>query len=326
MHLNPCVYVKESCRKVISQSTHVIINAEALKTLAESLRDAKAITSFTSWAECHFAPESVPLETFLRYVFVLDTLNFCFWPNLPFQYSNLALNLYEALKTSPKFFDIDNLTKMSALELKSAVFKGDFCLLEERARMIREVFEVISESFQGSCTNFITKANRSAPNLVKLVLDSFPCFRDQAIYKGYQVFLYKRAQILVSDLHLAYRDLIKAVGKSTESDILDFGDSIKELTMFADYRVPQILRAKGVLVYSKELADLVDNKKEIMHSSEYEVEIRAGTIIAVEEIKEALVKLGVPAMSLEVDVYLWEEGEKIKDKVQPAHHTLSIFY
>jgi hypothetical protein len=35
---------------------------------------------------------------------------------------------------------------------------------------------------------------------------------------------------------------------------------------------------------------------------------------------------GREAMSIEVDVYLWEEGEKIKDKVAPHHRTLSIFY
>ena len=63
-----------------------------------------------------------------------------------------------------------------------------------------------------------------------------------------------------------------------------------------------------------------------MHSTEHEIEIRAGTIIAVEDIKEALGKLGLLAMSLEIDTYLWEEGEKIKDKVHPAHRTLSIFY
>eukprot|EP00826_Nyctotherus_ovalis_P009283 TRINITY_DN12445_c0_g2_i2.p1 TRINITY_DN12445_c0_g2~~TRINITY_DN12445_c0_g2_i2.p1 ORF type:complete len:338 (+),score=82.81 TRINITY_DN12445_c0_g2_i2:73-1086(+) len=326
MYLNPCAYVRESCRKVLSQSSHVKINASAVTELAKSLKEVKAVTSFTSWAESHFPPASVPLETFLRYVFVLDTLNFCFWPNPPFEYTNLAGNLYATLKADPIFFNLENLAKASSADLKSAVFKEDFCLLEERARMVREVFGVILESYKGSCISFLAKANRSAPHLVKLVLDSFPCFRDQAIYKGCQVFLYKRAQILVSDLHLAYRDIVKAVGKTAEYEILDFGDSIKELTMFADYRVPQILRAKDVLIYSKELADLVDAKKDIPHSSEHEVEIRAGTIVAVEELKEALAKLGVSALSLEVDVYLWEDGEKIKDKVQPAHHTLSIFY
>lgn len=326
MYLNPCAYVRESCRKVMSQSSHVKINASALTELAKSLKEAKAVTSFTSWGESHFPPASVPLETLLRFVFILDTLNFCFWPNPPFEYTNLAANLYATLKARPTFFGLENLAAVSSVELGNAVFKEEFCLLEERARMVREVFGMVLRSGEGSCAGFVAKANRSAPHLVKLVVDSFPCFRDQAIYRGCQVFLYKRAQILVSDLHLAYRDIVKAVGKTAEYDILDFGDSIKELTMFADYRVPQILRAKDVLVYSKDLAVLVDGKKDVPHSSEHEVEIRAGTVVAVEELKEALAKLGVSALSLEVDVYLWEEGEKIKDKVQPAHHTISIFY
>ena len=323
---NPCTYVRQSCRKVMSHSTYVTINTPALNSFAESLKANKSVFNFPSWGESHFKPETVPFETFLRYVFTIDTLNFCFWPNPPFEYFDLAKNLYDTLKSNDKFFDIENLTHITPQILKDAVFKTDFCLLEERARMVTEVFEVISTSFNNSCKEFVTKANRNAPALVKLISDSFPCFRDQSIYTGQQVFLYKRAQILVSDLHLAYRDLIKIQGANTDNEVLNFGDSVKELTMFADYRVPQILREKGVLVYSKELADIVDNKKEIMHSTEHEIEIRAGTIIAVEDIKEALGKLGLLAMSLEIDTYLWEEGEKIKDKVQPAHRTLSIFY
>ena len=54
--------------------------------------------------------------------------------------------------------------------------------------------------------------------------------------------------------------------------------------MFADYRVPQILRELDILKYSEGLSKLVDSETELPYSSEYEVEIRALTIVAVEEI------------------------------------------
>ncbi len=54
--------------------------------------------------------------------------------------------------------------------------------------------------------------------------------------------------------------------------------------MFADYRVPQILRELNILNYSDNLAQLVDTETELEYSSEFEVEIRALTIVAVEEI------------------------------------------
>ena len=39
-----------------------------------------------------------------------------------------------------------------------------------------------------------------------MIVKNFSGFRDEAIYKGKQVFFYKRAQILVSDLIGAYQD------------------------------------------------------------------------------------------------------------------------
>ena len=45
--------------------------------------------------------------------------------------------------------------------------------------------------------------------------------------------------------------------------------------MFADYRVPQILRELNILNYSDQLAQLIDKEAELEYSSDYEVEIRA---------------------------------------------------
>lgn len=46
------------------------------------------------------------------------------------------------------------------------------------------------------------------------------------------------------------------------------------LTMFADYRVPQLLRDAGVMVYSDHLAALVDAGAELLAGSEEETQIR----------------------------------------------------
>jgi hypothetical protein len=46
------------------------------------------------------------------------------------------------------------------------------------------------------------------------------------------------------------------------------------LTMFADYRVPQLLRDAGVIVYSDCLAAVVDAGTELLAGSEEETQIR----------------------------------------------------
>ena len=324
---NPCTYVKESTAKIIPQMEHVKIDGESLKNFVTTLLKDKNALKYPKWSESHFDATSVPLETLLRYLFVIDTLNYCFWPNEGYEYFSLAKNLYNTLKENKDFFEIENLEKMTPEQLKENIFKCDFCLLNERARMIREVFTIISKEYNGLCTNFVKECNKDATKFAKNIIDKFWCFRDQAIYNGEQIFFYKRAQILVSDTYLAYLDIKEAKNDNEENDIINFTkESISQLTMFADYRVPQILRAKGIIKYDKYLSNLVDNKKELPHGSKEEIEIRAATIQSVEQIKNILKENGKDAMSIECDVYLWEEGEKIKDQVEPHHRTISIFY
>ncbi len=324
---NPCTYVKESTSKIISKMEHVKIDEETLKNFVSNLLKDKNALKFPKWSESHFDANSVPFETLLRYIFVIDTLNYCFWPNHGYEYYSLAKNLYKTLKEKKGFFEIENLSKMTPEQLKENVFMCDFCLLEERSRMIREVFTIIKNEYSGLCYNFVKECNKDATKFTKKIIDKFCCFRDQAIYNGEQIFFYKRAQILVSDTYLAYLDIKEAKKDNEENDIINFTkESISQLTMFADYRVPQILRTKGILKYDKHLSELVDTKKELPHGSKEEIEIRAATIQSVEQIKNILKENGKDAMSIECDVYLWEEGEKIKDQVEPHHRTLSIFY
>lgn len=52
--------------------------------------------------------------------------------------------------------------------------------------------------------------------------------------------------------------------------------------MFADYRVPQILRHRGIFTYSDALATAIDSEAELAYSSPLEVELRAATVMTVE--------------------------------------------
>lgn len=59
-------------------------------------------------------------------------------------------------------------------------------------------------------------------------------------------------------------------------------DDMDELTMFADYRVPQLLRDAGVMVYSDHLAAIVDNCTELLAGSEEETQIRCAHFFIIE--------------------------------------------
>lgn len=68
-------------------------------------------------------------------------------------------------------------------------------------------------------------ARGSAVALVELLASHFPGFRDHGVYRGRQVFFYKRAQIFAADVYGAFEG--RGLGAFTDAD---------KLTCFADYR------------------------------------------------------------------------------------------
>ena len=187
-------------------------------------------------------------------------------------------------------------------------------LLAQRTRALREVGTALRRFFSGSAAELVRSAKGDAARLVELLVAHLPAFRDEAVYRGAQVFLYKRAQILVGDLWGAF-----------EGRGLGAFDNIGSLTCFADYRVPQLLRALGIMVYSDDLARRID-AREVIVQSETEIELRAATIQAVEMMVVALRQRKVNILPLQLDWLLWERGEASLDKLAPHHRTLTIFY
>lgn len=89
--------------------------------------------------------------------------------------------------------------------------------------------------------------------------------------------MYKRAQIFAADLWGAFKGQGYGEFKDVES-----------LTMFADYIVPSVLRQLGVLTYTPSLSGMIESNTEFHSGSEEEVELRACTVHAVEEIRELI--------------------------------------
>lgn len=160
-------------------------------------------------------------------------MNFCFWPNNPsgeFEYDSMTRNLEKVLINDPQFFTCDRLIEVTEDWLREHVFANNskFCLVNERARILNEVGYVIKTEFDSSFYEFVKRANFSCPKFVEMIVKHFSGYRDEAIYNGDQIFFYKRAQILCSDLIGAWSD-VEHEQKFSET---------AELTMFADYRVP----------------------------------------------------------------------------------------
>lgn len=137
--------------------------------------------------------------------------------------------------------------------------------IAERASKLRELGCVLQAHFGGEAALLVARAARSAARLVRLLTCLLPGFRDEAVHQGRQCFFYKRAQILAADLWAAYGRPVAGSGSPYAFE--DVGD----LTMFADYRVPQILTHLGIMEYDHILEAKIGGGVELQAGSEEEV-------------------------------------------------------
>ena len=80
------------------------------------------------------------LEQIIAYVFVVDGMNFCFWPNNPagqYEYEHMTRKLERLLLDDPEFFTAKRLSNVNEHFLKEHVFPEHFALVDERARLLR---------------------------------------------------------------------------------------------------------------------------------------------------------------------------------------------
>ncbi|MBA44302.1 MAG: hypothetical protein CMF62_09930 [Magnetococcales bacterium] len=96
-----------------------------------------------------------------------------------------------------------------------------------------------------------------------------------------------------------------------------------DLTAYSDYRVPQVLRHLGIITYSDELAQKVDNGELIASGSAEEKAIRAMTILACARLAA---ESGLTDM--EIDSWLFEQSrdEDFQKNAKPFHLTKTTDY
>ncbi|CAL5226824.1 g9687 [Coccomyxa viridis] len=313
--------VRKSCKAVEAAACHVRVSIDAVGGFVNGItrEELLAITSPKAFdSELHFfdgGPRTV------QYLLAVDTINFAFWPEPGLEYEHLARGFKEALQCDPDALSAQRLSRMTGIQLQTMLSRpGPLPAQEERAALLCEVGSILLRDFGGEAAQLVTAAGGSAAKLVDLVVESFPGFRDVASYRGREVWFLKRAQIFAGDVWGAFQG--QGLG--------NFHD-IGRLTMFADYRVPVLLRQLGILQYSSELASRVDSLQELPAGCQEEVEIRACTIQALDNIKAALKgRCGRESCplphSVQLDWFLWEQGERQRTNSPPHHRTVTTFY
>ncbi|KAL4921441.1 hypothetical protein BDW62DRAFT_174692 [Aspergillus aurantiobrunneus] len=290
--------VLENSQYVFDNAVDVALDPYRTKEAAETIwrQMQKKEYSTNSWSEHELHPKSKDEKT-VGFIFTMDLLNFSFWSAETAEkrfaidyrgkkwtgYWSLVAALQRALDedieiTNPEFWvNEEECTE----ELIKHVFRSatdeEIPLFKERLECLREAGRVLCSDFDGSFINCIYDANHSAAALVNLLAENFSCFRDEAVFQGRRVRLYKRAQILVADLWACF-------------DGEGYGEfqDIEKITMFADYRIPQMLHYLGCLMYSPPLETRIRKHEDIPSGSNWEIELRATSIWCIELIRREI--------------------------------------
>jgi hypothetical protein len=259
-------------------------------------------------------------------ILLFNAVNFCYWGDpawaVEFRGERLGGSLgmlaciHRALDEGLPILDGAYLAQLSEADFEHVLRgTGRLHLMAERLAIWREVGRGLVAAFDGKLTGVIRAAEGDAPALVRRLIEHFPSFDDAWPFEGRIVPFYKRAQLAAAMLFETFGGA--GWGRLARTD---------ELTVFADYKLPQVLRRLGILNYDAELAEAIRSRTLIPAGDRREVEIRIATIWAAELMRRALARRAPGITALHLDYWLWYAGRQQGLGGEPYHRTITTAY
>lgn len=298
--------IKSTCRYVVDNSKYVTINYAKLD---EFINDIE-YDNLKNWLL--FNPYNLlelDIETIINFLLIFESIDYSFWGQPKWE-----INTEEGIKDGSdallyamiKYVKETRSTDFSNLSLNQfkELLKGnvDIPLLEERYATIINISRTVNERMNGSFYKFIKDINLDT-KLFDTIINNFESFKDERVYNGKTIYFYKLAQLLTSD--------ILHIREKLENISVDYSNLIG----CADYKIPQTLRALGIVEYNAELSGIVDQRNELEVSSKYEVEIRASQIVVIDYISNILIN----ANPIDINDFIFVYSKRVKPIVKPYH-------
>lgn len=306
--------MKDILEYVTANSGYVFVNKDKITSFVENISNWEYNYLFSDLKSI------LDEKQCIIFSFICESINFCFWGNNDdLNYKNyigsetMFNNLKQNIKNNPLILDIENLNNLSLEDFEKLIGNDviKFPLYETRFKLLKDTINIINNK-KGNFFNELFEV-KSDIELLNYITNHFWHFDDKSIYKNKTIKFNKRATLLVNDLY-QLSDTIK-----TNISTLD------NLMGCADYALPRMLYENGILIYSNELLKIIESKKLIEHDSEFEIEIRANTLYALELIKEELRRNNINLNSIQIDNIIWNMRTKL-EHIIPVHRTITIYY
>ncbi|MBI4162565.1 MAG: hypothetical protein HY513_02685 [Candidatus Aenigmarchaeota archaeon] len=315
-----------STRRVLEQADNVKINIEAVEKLAA---DVKIFLGDNSHKyKSHKTGDNFDHD--IARAFWQSVMGFCYWAEkgkekwqVEWPKGNIlaggwygVIACYDrALAEDIQVLNASWLMDIPEEDLRKifrSATESEIPLFNERTEIMRNTAKILVEKFAGDPIFMLEKSEYDAVKLLQL-LKEFPNFHDVPTYMNEKVVFLKLAHLVAGE----FDRVLKSHGKGGLKNM-------DQICVFADYKLPQLLRAYGVLEYSQELADKVDDYELIPKESNEEIEIRAGTIWGVELIRQIL--NSHTSIELGQAIWLMSQSEELQKRIKPYHRTYTIFY
>ena len=303
--------IKESSKYVSDNSKYVKINYEKIDEIIEG----GEFNAIRYWLDTNpFNILDMNYRDIVNFLLLYHTIgDYCFWGDPKWEIDTEVGKLdgsYAIMYILINRFRNNNDMNMSYEEFAD-MLKGnvEIPLLKERYNCLVEMnkyLDSIGKDFYDEIKDLKVDID-----LLDYVVSTFSYFKDETNYNGVNVYFYKRAQLLVSDvLH---------VRKMLENIEVDYSN----LMGCADYKIPQVMNALGMLEYEYDLEYKLARKEELQEDSIEEIEIRANDLVDIDYIYE---KLNREVCRMDINDYIWLLGQD-KSKINKNYHrTRTIRY
>lgn len=303
--------IKDSALYVSNNSKYVKINYEKIDEVLAS----GSFNDIRYWLDTNpFDILDMNYRDIVNFLLVLHTIgDYCFWGEPKWEIDTEIGKLdgsYAMMYILINRFKNNSDMNMSYEEFAD-MLKGnvEIPLLKERYNCLVEMntyLDGIGKDFYDEIKDI-----RVDIELLDYVVSTFSYFKDEGIYNGENVYFYKRAQLLVSD--------ILHIRKLLENIEVDYSN----LVGCADYKIPQVMNSLGMLEYEYDLEFKLARKDELEENSDMEIEIRANDLVVIDYIYQ---KLDGKVCRMDINDYIWLLGQD-KSKINKNYHrTKTIHY
>lgn len=302
----------ESCYYVANNAKDVFINYDVLDNFILNI-DCNNLKNWLSYNPFNIL--DLGIEKIVNFLLLFEAIDYSFWgsPKWSVKAQNMVIDgsealLYKLLEYVRKSNNYD-FSKVTFKEF-SDILSGniEIPLLEDRYNTLVNISNVVNDKMNGNFYEYI-KEYTNDTDLFNLIIDNFSSFIDEREYNGKKIYFYKLAQLLTSDV-LHMRMLLENV----QIDV-------SNLVGCADYKIPQTMRAIGILEYSNDLCKTIDSRLEIELSSSYEVEIRASMLVVIDYISK---KINIDRIDINDFFFIFKKA--VKDIAKPYHLCRNVNY